>query len=181
MSYAEVAVDAPVSHSRTFCYSIPERLSVEGGQLVWVPFGRRVLQGVVMELAATAQVEATRDILQAIEPSPLLSPVALELGRWLSRYYLCSLYDALAVMLPPGFRAQVRSQISSTQVPEDIWEGLRPGTQEALRALAGKVKWSQAEFAKRLGRNGGREVNRLAGCRRGWWRGTVPLFGAEFR
>ena len=124
MSYAEVAVDAPLAASRTFSYSIPEKFSVEAGQLVWVPFGRRVLQGVVMELAATPQVEATRDILQVVEPSPLLNPIALELARWLSRYYLCSLFDALAVMLPPGFRAQVRSQITSVRVPEDIWEAL---------------------------------------------------------
>jgi len=162
MSYAEVAVDAPVTYTRTFSYSIPEQLSVEPGQLVWVPFGRRVLQGVVMELATAPQVEVTRDILQAIEPSPLLSPIALELAQWLSSYYLCSLFDALALMLPPGFRAQVRSQITSAQVPEDAWESLHPGTQEALRALATKGKLSEAEFAKRLGRNGVREVNRLA-------------------
>ncbi len=173
MSYAEVAVDAPVTHSRTFSYSIPEKFSVEPGQLVWVPFGRRVLQGVVMKLAAAPQVEATRDILQAVEPSPLLSPIALELAQWLSRYYLCPLFDAMAVMLPPGFRAQVRSHISSIQVPDDVWEGLRPGAQDALRALSGKVRWTEAEFAKRLGRNGGREVNRLAA--RGLIRRQVEL------
>ena len=50
MRYAEVAVDAAVAHSRTFSYSIPPRFSVETGQLVWVPFGRRVLQGLVVEL-----------------------------------------------------------------------------------------------------------------------------------
>ncbi len=55
MKYAEVAVDAPVGHSRTFSYSIPSRFSVEPGQLVWVPFGRRVAQGVVVQLAAAPQ------------------------------------------------------------------------------------------------------------------------------
>ena len=73
MRYAEVAVDAPVGHSRTFSYSVPQRFTVEPGQLVWVPFGRRVAQGLVMELAASPQVEVTRDILQPIEPTPLVS------------------------------------------------------------------------------------------------------------
>ena len=107
MRYAEVAVDAPVAHSRTFSYSIPSPLSLEPGQLVWVPFGRRVAQGVVVELAAAPQVEVTRDILQPVEPSPLVTPNGLELARWLSGYYLCSLYDAIALFLPPGFEAQV--------------------------------------------------------------------------
>ena len=173
MRYAEVAVDAPVTNTHTFSYRIPGQFSVEPGQLVWVPFGRRVLQGVVMELATAPRVEATRDILQAVEPSPLLSPIALELAQWLSGYYLCSLFDALAPMLPPGFRAQVRSQITSAQVPEDAWESLPPRTQDTLRALATKGKLSEAEFAKRLGRNASREVNRLAA--RGLVRRQVDL------
>ena len=56
MRYAEVAVDAAVAHSRTFSYSIPPRFSVEPGQLVWVPFGRRVLQGLVVELVEIPNV-----------------------------------------------------------------------------------------------------------------------------
>ena len=70
MRYAEVAVDAPVNHSRTFSYSIPDRFCIQPGQLVWVPFGRRTLQGVVIELAPAPQVEATKDILQPVEPAP---------------------------------------------------------------------------------------------------------------
>ncbi len=118
MRYAEVAVDAPVSHSRTFSYSIPGRYSVEPGQMIWVPFGRRIAQGVVMLLAAAPQVEVTRDILQPIEPAPLVSPVRLELAQWLSRYYLCSLFDAVSLMLPPGFEAQVRSQVFPSHAEE---------------------------------------------------------------
>ena len=53
MGYAEVAVDAPVTHTRTFSYRIPSHFSVEPGQLVWVPFGRRIAQGIVVRLAET--------------------------------------------------------------------------------------------------------------------------------
>lgn len=160
--YAEVAVDAPVDHSRTFSYSIPEPLRPEPGQLVWVPFGRRTIQGVVMELAAAPQVEVTKDILQAVEPGRLLDDNALALGRWLSRYYLCSLFDALALFLPPGFKAQVRSQVLPLPVGDAARERLKPAAQEALAALEGQRRMSEADFAKLLGRTGIREVNRLA-------------------
>ena len=119
MRYAEVAVDAPVSHSRTFSYSIPDTFSVEPGQLVWVPFGRRLLQGLVVRLSPTAQVETTRDILQPLEPSPLVGPIGLALGIWLSRYYFCSLFECLSLLLPPGFKAQVRSRVSTAPITEE--------------------------------------------------------------
>lgn len=164
MSYVEVAVDAPVGPGRTFSYSVPQHMSLEPGQLVWVPFGRRILQGVVMSLARVPQVEVTRDVLQPVEPSPVLSSTHLQLAQWLSRYYLCSLFAAVGLMLPPGFEDRVRSRITSLAGPEggspDI-EPLRPQSQEALEQLVGKAGLSETEFVKLLGRSGERELGRL--------------------
>ena len=159
--YAEVAVDAPVGHSRTFSYSIPDRFRLERGQLVWVPFGRRTLQGVVMELTAAPLVEKTRDILQPVDPGRLLDDTAISLAQWLSRYYLCSLFDAVALFLPSGFKAQVRSQILPLPVPEADQEKLKPASSKALTALGEQGRMSEADFAGLLGRSGLREVNRL--------------------
>ncbi len=162
MRYAEVAVDAPVSPARTFSYSIPDRFRIQPGQLVWVPFGRRILQGVVIELASAPRVEVTKDILQAVEPSPLLDATALTLAQWLSRYYLCPLFDAVALFLPPGFKAQVRSQILPIPVDAANLEKLKSPAREALETLAGRQRLTEAEFAKLLGKRSGPEVNRLA-------------------
>ena len=162
MRYAEVAVDAPVSPARTFSYSIPDRFRLQPGQLVWVPFGRRILQGVVIELAPAPRVEVTKDILQAVEPAPLLDATALTLAQWLSRYYLCSLFDAVALFLPPGFKAQVRSQILPIPVDAANLEKLKSPAREALETLAGRQRLTEAEFAKLLGKRSGPEVNRLA-------------------
>ena len=167
MRYAEVAVDAPVSHSRTFSYSVPDNFSVEPGQLVWVPFGRRLLQGLVVRLSSTAQVETTRDILQPLEPSPLVGPIGLSLGLWLSQYYLCSLFECLSLLLPPGFKAQVRSRVSAIPAageeltPSNQPSYWRPQTLEAMRKLANTRQMGEGEFTHLLGRNGIRELNRL--------------------
>ena len=159
--YAEVAVDAPVGHFRTFSYSIPQRFRVEPGQLVWVPFGRRILQGVVMELVAAPRVDATRDILQPVEPGRLLDDRSLTLAAWLSRYYFSSLFDALALFLPPGFKGQVRSQILPLLADDAGRESLKSSSREALAALAEQRRMTEADFAGLLGRSGIREVNRL--------------------
>ncbi len=173
LSYAEVAVDAAVSQPRTFTYRIPPHLPTQPGQLVWVPFGRRVLQGIVVDLSPASPVEATRDILQTVGPAPLLGPVQLALGRWTSEYYRCTLFAALSLMLPPGFEAQVRSRLSLAPDADIDSLELRPELAEALRTLADQPRQSQADFLKPLGRSGSRELERLV--QRGLVRRTVTL------
>ena len=162
MRYAEVAVDAAVGHSRTFSYSIPPRFTVEPGQLVWVPFGRRVLQGLVVELVAVPNVPETRDILQPVEPSPLIGPQHLQLGRWISEHYRCSLFTAFAPLLPPGFEAHVRSRITVVPGAGKANGSLRPESVDALAELSvKKIGLDEGDFTKLLGRNGSRELGRL--------------------
>jgi len=163
MRYAEVAVDAVVAHSRTFSYSVPPRFTVEPGQLVWVPFGRRVLQGLVVELVDTPKVPETRDILQPVEPSPLIDSQHLQLGRWISAHYRCSLFTAIAPLLPPGFENHVRSRITAVPDAASKTVDQRPETVEALRELAAKkTGLDESDFTKLLGSNGSRELTRLA-------------------
>jgi primosomal protein N' (replication factor Y) len=104
MNYAEVAVDAPAGHERTFSYSVPESLHLVPGQLVRVPFGSRRLQGLVFSLGDEPGFPHTRDILSAVAAEPHLGPTGLELARWVSDRYMCSLFEAAAPMLPPGAR-----------------------------------------------------------------------------
>ena len=162
MRYAEVAVDAAVGNSRTFSYSVPPRFTVETGQLVWVPFGRRVLQGLVVDLVAVPNVPETRDILQPVEPSPLIGPQHLQLGRWISARYRCSLFTAIAPLLPPGFEAHVRSRITAVPGADFPHVHLRPASAVALaELLAQKAGLDEADFAKLLGGNSNRKLARL--------------------
>ena len=157
-----MAVDAAVAHSRTFSYSVPPRFSVEPGQLVWVPFGRRVIQGLVVELVDTPNVPKTRAILQPVEPSPLIGPEHLRLGRWISSHYRCSLFTALAPLLPPGFEDHVRSRITAVPDVEPEGNDLKPESLEALAVLRSKkTGLDEADFAKLIGSNANRELSRM--------------------
>ena len=112
MPYAEVSVNSPIVQRRMFSYAIPSGLSIEAGQAVWVPFGNKLLQGIVLELSSYPSVSETKEINSVISAQPLLSPVRVVLARWLSDYYLCPLFDAVALMLPPGFERKVLTFIS---------------------------------------------------------------------
>src|SRR5574341_1441207 len=130
MKYAQVVVNTPLgaitapreeahapaesSRERSFTYSIPARLAdqIALGQLVWVPFGARRLQGVVIAFSNSSPIEQTKDIDEIVDPHPFLSPAHIDLARWIARTYLCSLNDAIQLMLPPGVEQQTEIIVS---------------------------------------------------------------------
>jgi len=146
MKYAEVSVNAPAAQRQTFSYSIPSELSVDIGQAVYVPFGQKIVQGIVIELADVPAFEPTRDISGVIDPQPFLSPKQIPLAKWLSDYYLSPLFDAVALMLPPGFERRVMTSISRTPQAADI-STLNEPQQNLLNLLSQKpsLKLSEAE------------------------------------
>ena len=103
MVYAEVSVNSPVAQRRTFSYSVPPGLEIGVGQAVWATFGNKTLQGIVLELTPHPAVEKTRDLAGIIEPPLTIFPHHVDLARWTSDYYLSPLFDAVSLMLPPGF------------------------------------------------------------------------------
>jgi primosomal protein N' (replication factor Y) len=117
MTYAEVAVNSPIANRQSYSYSIPSRLSLDIGQAVWVPFGPRMLQGIIIKLTDQSAVELAKDIIDIISTSPLLSHAQVELGIWLSNYYLAPLFDSIALMLPPGFERRIVGSISLSESP----------------------------------------------------------------
>ena len=66
MKFVEVAVDAPISENKTFSYSVPADMPLEVGHLVLVPFGKRMLQGIVVETGGIPSVENTRDLSEIV-------------------------------------------------------------------------------------------------------------------
>src|SRR3972149_6817661 len=104
MPFAEVAVNAAAPLRQTFTYPLPDGLAIAPGHAVYVPFGSRSLQGVVMDAAEDSPFLDARDIEGLIDPQPLLSPARVALARWLSDHYLAPLFDCVSLMLPPGFK-----------------------------------------------------------------------------
>ena len=153
MKYAEVSVNSPAAQRRTFSYSIPAGLSVSAGQAVWVPFGAKTLQGIVLELSPCPAVEETRDILDVIEPYPVLSPAHIMLARWISEYYLSPLFDAVALMLPPGFERQPLTRIAAAQNKNGHdSSSLSPDQRQVFNLVREQNEINLKELEKRLGK-----------------------------
>jgi len=149
MKYAEVAVNFPGSRS-TFCYAIPLQLNIDIGQAVWVPFGSRVIQGIVVKLSDQPSIEPTKEIAKLITDYPPLSPMQIRLAQWISKYYLCPLFDAVALMLSPGFERRIITYFQLAK-PEGDLPPLTPGQTEALHFIGEKGKASLRELGRKCG------------------------------
>jgi len=153
VEYAEVSVNSPVAQRRTFSYAIPSGLTIDVGQAVWVPFGDKLLQGIVLELSHYPAVEETREITGVIEPCPLLSHSYVSLARWISEYYLSPLFNAVALMLPPGFERKALTFISVSSIPDDFdFSSLATKQRHTLELVQRQGKVSLRQLEKTLGK-----------------------------
>lgn len=147
MLYADVSVNSPVAQRLMFSYAIPDNLSIDIGQAVWAPFGDKILQGIVLKISPYPSVEETKEIAGVIEPQPLLSPAYAKLALWISDYYLCPVFDAVALMLPPGFERKTLTFVSASAKGKHDLSSLQQ-TQRHVIDLAmknGKVPLKQLE------------------------------------
>ncbi len=151
MGYAEVSVNSPIAQRRTFSYAIPPGLSIDVGQAVWVPFGNKLLQGIVLELSDYPLVEETRDIAGVIDLHPILSPAQVSLARWLSEYYLSPLFEAVALMLPPGFERKAVTFISTPSTTQDT-SSLTQEQRKVIELVHERGKVSLRELEKVFGK-----------------------------
>ncbi|HEV2221464.1 MAG TPA: hypothetical protein VGR84_00510, partial [Candidatus Acidoferrales bacterium] len=100
--YCEIALPFPLRS--TFTYAIPQHLSNADlvGSRVVVPFRNRAMVGVVVALVARPpEGKKTREIVELLDATPALPPKLIELGVWVSRYYVAPIGETLRAMLPP--------------------------------------------------------------------------------
>src|SRR3984885_14761126 len=100
--YCEVALPVPLRS--VFTYAVPEALDGEElvGRRVLVPFRNRPMVGVVLAVTTQApDVKRVRQIAEVLDSVPALPAKLIELGHWISRYYLAPVGEAFRAMLPP--------------------------------------------------------------------------------
>jgi primosomal protein N' (replication factor Y) len=153
LRFAEVAVDSPVGARRAFTYMIPEGVQVRPGQSVLAPFGPRLLSGVVLGLSDESPLGSAHDLRMALDPELGLNPLQIGLARWIAERYYCGLYEAAALMLPPGLAQaiEIRACAAGGEGPLSMAEA-------ALLALLRRRGPLPAPRLRRLWPDPGRET-----------------------
>ncbi len=161
-AYCEVALPVPLRS--TFAYAVPPplQLAAQVGSRVLVPFRNRALVGVVLALGDTRPKAASiKEVLESLDPLPALPPKLLELGRWVSDYYLAPPGEVFRALLPPPVELRPVREWRLTAEGRTALANLalRP---DVSTTEAGELALLQL-FEKRSGMLRALELRRLAG------------------
>ncbi len=169
-------VALPVPLRTTFTYAVPEALrdAVQPGRRVLVPFRKKSLVGVVIDLPERAPENTKiRDISKVLDALPALTPSLLELGHWIAGYYLAPIGEVFRAMSPPMTELREQQQIVITEAgrqfltskaaklgaefkPEEIASTFQAGSPagEPRLRLAGETWRCKRALLQRLNRRG---------------------------
>ncbi|SER88075.1 replication restart DNA helicase PriA [Pseudomonas sp. NFACC02] len=134
---------------RLFDYRVPDgvaRSALQPGMRLRVPFGRREMIGILVEVADHSEVPADKlkPAIALLDQEAPLPPALFKLCLWTAQYYQHSLGDtlswALPVLLRQGEPAEARQerfwQVAEGASIDDSRIARAPKQKEALRTLA---------------------------------------------
>jgi len=125
-------------------YTVPGELQeqLRPGQLVAIPYGERLVEGIVWKVGDDQIGEDERNyqlrpIAAILDREPALLPHQMALAEWMADYYVTPLAQIAMMMLPPGLmqRSQVVLHLAKSEQGEG--EELSQATSLRLQALIG--------------------------------------------
>jgi len=143
--YCEVALPVPLRS--TFTYAVPDSLQNEDlvGRRVLVPFRNRAMVGVGLSVSDRAPAIArVKEISELLDPIAALPPKLIELGHWISRYYLAPIGETFRAMLPPEIELRHDREYWLTDSGRAYFEELAAGAENT------DVESSELEFLRRF-------------------------------
>jgi len=107
-SFVQIVVNVPAV-SGVFDYAIPASLVgiVGVGHLVIVPFGKQTVQGVVFRFIDQPSVREVKEIIELVDPEPVLTQAQIALAEEMAESTLAPLAAVVGLFLPVGLSQQV--------------------------------------------------------------------------
>ena len=103
-AFFELVFDIPADHG--FTYLIDDKNEAAAGKRAMVPFGKRDCLGYIIAERENPpegiKEEAVKKIRRIVDSEPLFDNNDVEIARWMAGYYLCSIGQALAAIIPSG-------------------------------------------------------------------------------
>ncbi|HEX3449916.1 MAG TPA: primosomal protein N', partial [Isosphaeraceae bacterium] len=130
--FVGVVFNRPIEQVLT--YRVPSRLKsvIRAGQRVRVPLGRgtKPAVGYVVRVDASAPADLDpariKEVVEVLDPLPLIDGTMLQLTRWIADYYACSWGQALDAVVPAGVKKHAGTRIGTfLLVPAEIRADLR--------------------------------------------------------
>ena len=141
MKYLQIVLNIPLNQTFTYFWqdedtNSPEEMP-ETGKRAEVRFGNRKMTGFIVSVSdeipkdCPISAEKIRSVTKILDKEPLFTPEIYEFATWISRYYICSIGEAVFSIIPsrakrevscPGFSfedditAKTTNQLSDEQI-----------------------------------------------------------------
>ncbi len=147
----------PLPVEQAFTYIVPRGLeaSAQIGSRIIAPLGPRHRTGFIVSFQDKADGVALRELDDVLDIQPIISTQIMMLAEWISRYYLCSLGEALRATIPSVFLQSSKHQITlRTDRPEHyvmLLSRSAPRQSQILQHISLNGKTTVDQLKKKLG------------------------------
>ncbi|MDR0385125.1 MAG: primosomal protein N' [Prevotellaceae bacterium] len=143
---------------KTLTYSVPPEMkdSVKIGIRVIIPLGnKKMYSGIIVGICEIAEAGfEIKDIIGAIDDTPIVTEPQLKLWKWIAEYYMCTLGEVMKAALPACLKLESKTIIALNQsvygnLPEDVETGNTD--RQIISSLLGK-QVSMDDLSKKVGK-----------------------------
>ncbi|MCR5534774.1 MAG: primosomal protein N' [Bacteroidaceae bacterium] len=149
--FADVILPLPLEG--TFTYSLPRTFAnlVQVGSRIIVPFGTtKFYSAIVVKLHDTVPSYTTKEAMELLDSSPIVTTAQLKLWKWIADYYLCTIGDVYKAALPSGMKLESESSVMYNEefIADDT---LTPSEEKIIQILEEEKTQSLSLLQKKTG------------------------------
>ena len=138
-NFARVIVPSPLKEPLTYKVSNDLRHQIVAGMRVLIPLGKRKLTGIVLDLFDKTRLAETKEIIAVQDERPILDATLLQLSQWMAQYYLATLGEVIATILPPSLKSETQRTVIAKVDTSSVSGPFETKILEALRQKNGKI------------------------------------------
>ena len=104
LKYLDVVV--PLSVKGVFQYSVQKNADIVVGQRVIVQFGLKKLYTAIVVNVSDKKIQdfKIKEIQSIVDEQPIISQLGVDLWKWISDYYMCTLGEVMNTALPASLK-----------------------------------------------------------------------------
>ncbi|MEK6577013.1 MAG: hypothetical protein AABZ05_05390, partial [Nitrospirota bacterium] len=147
-------VAIPRRLDKVLSYAIPDRLigRLSPGMRLLVPLGRSKVTGYLIGVTVQAGSHSLKEIIEALDDTPIINNEILELATWASEYYMQPLGMMIRAAIPGGNNLMSREYFRLKNQDTKIKANPNSMKGRILSVLKDKTGWVPiSELSKNIG------------------------------
>ena len=98
--FVNIAINIPLHKLFTYKVQEPYYNEVEIGKRVLVPFGNKIVTGIIVEILNQTDLKTVRNIKSIIDEENIIPDEMISLCKWISEYYIAPIGEVFFSIIP---------------------------------------------------------------------------------